>query len=200
MHYTMPTELFKYHVVMRPHPDDEAIGCFELYKDVDYLNKQGAAIKLYTVGFDVVCRSVATTWKQVQEEYRLRDLETHVFLKRFPGVEQELRPFPTIESFWLNLHILLPPGVQKDTVVWFPSPTEISPLHRLIASLIRNKPLHCNVTCGLYSTQMDNPLFVRDCLFPEEKRRILDECFVSQRSLWEYEHKYFLYEGRCVLA
>lgn len=196
MHCTLPTELFKYHVVVRPHADDEAIGCFELYKDIDYMNKQGATITLHTVGFEIVQRSLD------EEEYsklRERDLETCKFLGHF-STARSLTLFPSIESFWLSLHLLLPPGRQENTVIWFPFPTEVNPLHRKITSLIHHKPLSCNVSCGLYSTQMDNPVFVRECLYSTEKRRILDECFVSQSNLWKYDYKYFLYEGRCVLA
>jgi hypothetical protein len=196
MHCTLPPEFFKYHVVVRPHADDEAIGCFELYKDIDYMNKQGADIVLHTVGFEAVRRSLDDEANRKLQE---RDLETTAFLNNFRTV-RVLTLFPSIESFWLSLHLLLPPGRQRDIVVWFPFPAEVNPLHRRVASLIHHKPLSCNVNCGLYSTQMDNPTFVRECLYSSEKRRILDECFVSQSSLWKYEHKYFLYEGRCILA
>lgn len=197
MHCTLPSEFFKYHVVVRPHADDEAIGCFELYKDIDYMNKQGAGITLHTVGFEAVRRSLddGEVYRQLQE----RDLETAVFLQHFSTV-RVLTLFPSIESFWLSLHILIPPGHQQDTVVWFPFPTEVNPLHRRVSSLIQHKPLSCSVNCGLYSTQMDNHMFVRECLYSSEKRRILDECFPSQSNLWKYDYKYFLYEGRCVLA
>jgi hypothetical protein len=197
MHYTVPPEVFKYHVVVRPHADDEAIGCFELYKDIDYMNGLGGGIVLHTVGFEAVRRSLED--EEFYRKHEERDLETAAFLRNFSTVKA-LTLFPSIESFWLHLHILIPSGRQKDTIVWFPYPTEVNPLHRKVTSLIHHKPLSCSVNCGLYSTQMDNPVFVRECSYPSDKRRILDECFVSQRDLWKYDHKYFLYEGHCILS
>ena len=49
---------------------------------------------------------------------------------------------------------------------------------------------------GYYTTQM-NTEFTRPLVdnVAERKRKMLNKYYPDQRSLWEYDHKYFLFEG-----
>ena len=45
-----------------------------------------------------------------------------------------------------------------------------------------------------YTTNMNAP-FMREVKDPEMKRVALNAVYHSQRDLWKYDHKYFLFEG-----
>lgn len=76
----------------------------------------------------------------------------------------------------------------------FPDPiNEIHPLHRQWGSfgesLLRNGWPVC-----FYSTNMNVP-WLREVQNPGNKEDILNHIYPSQKSLWEYEKKYILFEG-----
>lgn len=47
-----------------------------------------------------------------------------------------------------------------------------------------------------YSTTMRAP-YIFECLMPALKKDALDKCYPEKRSLWEYDHRFFLFEGLC---
>ena len=47
-----------------------------------------------------------------------------------------------------------------------------------------------------YSTNMNAP-YIHEVTLPEDKQYLLDKIYPDQKSLWEYDHKYFLFEGYC---
>lgn len=47
-----------------------------------------------------------------------------------------------------------------------------------------------------YSVNMQSP-YIREVKDPEDKLALLERCFPEERSLWEHDHKYFLFEGQC---
>lgn len=51
-----------------------------------------------------------------------------------------------------------------------------------------------NVT--FYSTIMNAP-YIHEVNNPEDKKYLLNKVYPDQKSLWEYDHKYFLFEGYC---
>jgi hypothetical protein len=47
-----------------------------------------------------------------------------------------------------------------------------------------------------YSTNMQAP-YIHEVTEPDDKENILNILYPSQKSLWEYEKKYILFEGYC---
>ena len=47
-----------------------------------------------------------------------------------------------------------------------------------------------------YTTQMNVP-YIREVQDSGAKKVLLNSVYFGQSSLWEYEHKYFLFEGYC---
>ena len=85
--------------------------------------------------------------------------------------------------------------MNKNNTFYFPDPsTEIHPLHRFYGmhgeSLARN-----SMDVIFYTTTMQVP-YLHEVLEPDEKERILNLLYPSQKSLWQYEKKYILFEGR----
>jgi hypothetical protein len=86
--------------------------------------------------------------------------------------------------------------VELTNIVYAPDPfTEIHPLHKIIGmaacvlrSIGRIKELH------LYSTNMITP-WVREVKNSNMKLYMLEHYYPSQKSLWEHDHKYFLFES-----
>lgn len=80
------------------------------------------------------------------------------------------------------------------TSIFFPDPTtELHPLHKRFGyagvTLLQQG---CNVF--FYSTNMNAP-YLREVKTPEKKKEMLDTAYPKKRALWEFEHKYFLFEG-----
>ena len=73
---------------------------------------------------------------------------------------------------------------------YIPSPEDRHPLHSLVYYLMFHEYSHLVV----YSTQMRD-YFVREVEDPLHKKSLLDKYYPSQKSLWEFDHKYFLFEG-----
>ncbi len=77
---------------------------------------------------------------------------------------------------------------------YFPHPIyETHPEHRLLGQhgerLLRN-----GYNVIFYSTIMNAP-FIFETPFSEEKKKVLNLLYPSQKSLWEYDYKYFLFSG-----
>jgi hypothetical protein len=47
-----------------------------------------------------------------------------------------------------------------------------------------------------YNTLMNAP-YIHEVKDPESKRQLLEKVYPDQKSLWKYDHKYFLFEGYC---
>lgn len=73
-----------------------------------------------------------------------------------------------------------------------PALTDIHFLHRVVNIITRLKTKRI----GYYTTEM-NTFFTRvlDKKTAERKRKTLDKYYHDQKSLWQYEWKYFLFEG-----
>ena len=90
------------------------------------------------------------------------------------------------------------PPVYMDmgTQFYFPDPTtELHPDHRKWGG-IGEQLLRQGFDVTFYTTNMNAP-YMREVGNPEAKKRLLDAVYPSQKSLWEYDHKYFLFEGGC---
>jgi hypothetical protein len=86
--------------------------------------------------------------------------------------------------------------LDMNNIFYLPDPIyETHPKHRewgfLGENLARN-----GFDVIFYNTTMNAP-YIHECKDPEKKKELLDKVYPDQKSLWEYDHKYFLFEGYC---
>jgi len=93
------------------------------------------------------------------------------------------------------LNTIPSPLISKEISYFLTDPiNEYNPEHMRIGN-IGEQMFRDGFDITFYSTQMNVP-YIHEVSNPECKRDLLDEIYSSQSSLWKYEHKYFLYEGR----
>lgn len=151
-------DIFKGHVIIAPHPDDEIIGNFEV------LIKEKPII-IYTGQID-----------QTRKEEALN-------LKKYTniGVQLFLYSIPT-------------PFLNKEATLYFPDPIyETHPDHREWGN-IGEQYLRQGLNVIFYTINMNAPYIHK--VEWKEKEELLNKVYPSQKSLWEYEKKYILFEGR----
>ena len=77
---------------------------------------------------------------------------------------------------------------------YFPDPYfEFHPDHRRWGA-VGEKLLREGENVIFYSTNMNAP-YIHEVADPLEKRDCLDTLYPDKKSLWKYDHKYFLFEG-----
>jgi len=86
------------------------------------------------------------------------------------------------------------PFLQPGNKFLFPDPIyELHPHHRawgfMGEQMARN-----GFDVTFYSTNMNSP-HIHEVAKPNEKRELLEKVYPDQKSLWEFDHKYFLFEG-----
>ena len=87
-------------------------------------------------------------------------------------------------------HFLTP-----DNVFYMPDPIyETNPEHRLQGS-IGEQMVRGGLNVIFYSINMNVP-YSHEVFNFEEKKKMLNEVYPSQKDLWEYEAKYYLFEAR----
>jgi hypothetical protein len=107
----------------------------------------------------------------------------------------KLKEYCESVSIQLFLNNIPPSMLKKENTFYFPNPeTEIHPLHRQYGNmgemLARSGE---NVT--FYTTTMNVP-WIHEVKDWEEKEKLLNNVYPSQKSLWEWEKKYILFEGK----
>lgn len=86
--------------------------------------------------------------------------------------------------------------VQKENTFFFPDPVnEIHPDHRKWG-IIGEDLARRGLDVIFYTIQMNVP-YIHKINDPNNKESILNDVYPSQKSLWEYEKKYILFEGYC---
>ena len=90
----------------------------------------------------------------------------------------------------------LPPVVINPTnILYFPDPVfETHPMHRKWGA-VGEDYLRKGFNVIFYSTNMTAP-YVHEVSDFKGKRRLLEKVYPSQKSLFKFENKYFLFEGR----
>lgn len=79
---------------------------------------------------------------------------------------------------------------------YLPDPVyEIHPLHRYWGQ-IGEQMAREGLFVVFYNTTMTAP-YIHETRHPHKKEAILNEVYPSQKSLWEYEKKFILFEGYC---
>ena len=157
------------HIILAPHPDDEVIGCFSILRQ-----PSGRILVVYSGRFD-----------------KAREQEIMRLSVEFPLTMNWLDCGSTV--LFLD-HLRL-----KGDKIWVYAPDphwEHHPDHKSISSQVWPYCQAHNVPFCTYSTDMNVP-YLRELsgTMQEQKRVMLEKCFPSQKSLWEYDHKYFLFEG-----
>ena len=84
--------------------------------------------------------------------------------------------------------------MNKINVFYFPDPIyETHPLHRqwgiMGETMARN-----GFNVIFYSTNMACP-YIHEVKFPDKKEELLNKVYPDQKTLWQYEKKYILFEG-----
>ena len=91
----------------------------------------------------------------------------------------------------------IPPNLLKPedkNKFYFPHPIyETHPAHRM-QGIIGESLARVGYDVTFYSTEMNVP-FKYACQRPNGKLELLNNVYPSQKSLWEYEHKYFLWNA-----
>lgn len=92
----------------------------------------------------------------------------------------------------------IPPAwtTMRDLVIFFPDPIyETHPLHRQWGH-VGEMMARAGHNVVFYNTIMNAPYIHEQTLF-HEKRETLDKCFPSQKNMWAWDHRYFIFEGYC---
>jgi LmbE family N-acetylglucosaminyl deacetylase len=153
------------HLVIAPHGDDEIIGCYGLLREVRLYNEVAAIYYPNGIGSD-------------------------------PGPERvskmfNVTIFDTQSEYtkWLS-------GVRTDVCFHAPDPYfEHHPSHKRYGAFAEQVFREGGIeSLYFYSTRMDTPYYF-EVPDPEEKRQALNVCYPEKRSLWEYDHRYFLFES-----
>ena len=86
--------------------------------------------------------------------------------------------------------------LNRNNILYFPDPIyEIHPEHRKFGA-IGEDLLRQGFNVVFYSTNMNAP-YIHEVSEFKQKRHLLEKVYPSQKNLWKFENKYFLFEGRC---
>jgi len=86
--------------------------------------------------------------------------------------------------------------IQPQNVLYFPDfYFESNPIHRKWGS-VGEDLLRQGFNVIFYTTDMNVP-YKHEVKDFKGKRHLLEKVYPSQKSLWKFEHKYFLWEGHC---
>lgn len=92
------------------------------------------------------------------------------------------------------------PDSADHTIYCVPSPTDRHPLHRIVFHHALDWKRAHNYPLLVYSIDMYD-YFVHELPSPDSfaKHNLLNNYFPSQRTLWEYDFRYFLFEGLALI-
>lgn len=156
-------------IIFAPHVDDAVIGCWSLLQD-----KSKNVLVLYTE------ESTAERKQEAKE------------ISKFFGVNHRFvfAQAETMEAIFVRRTLSA-----LTTLVLAPDPHwEKHPAHKKLGTLVQGICKEKRIRFGTYSTDMNVP-YLRELEKPDDKKMVLNKFFPSQNSLWEYDHKYFLFEG-----
>jgi len=156
-------------LIVAPHPDDAIIGCYKVLKR----NKFLPTTTIVAIVSDV----------NEENEGEVKKLEEYV-----SGCGKVVLCNGVLSALGEYL--------KKVEVVYVPSLKDYHPLHQRVTKFIQAMEPEVSFEIVYYSTNM-NIDFLQE-LSPaerDEKLKLLNEIFPSQKSLWEYDWKYFLFEG-----
>jgi len=86
--------------------------------------------------------------------------------------------------------------IKKENIFYFPDPIyETHPDHRVQGS-VGELMARSGYNVMFYSTNMQAP-YIHEINASSKKKKALNDIYPGQKSLWEFDHKYFLFEGYC---
>ena len=132
-------------------------------------NKDISPVIIYTENISNERREEALKLKNY-----ITNIKVQLFQKSIPG------------------HLLSP-----QNTYYFPDPTyEFHPAHRMCGAIGENFMREMRYNVIFYNVNMQAPYIfeVRD---KEDKKKLLNEVYPSQKDLWESDAKYYLFEGYC---
>jgi len=89
-----------------------------------------------------------------------------------------------------------PTFINQNTTFYFPDPIyEIHPIHRQYG-LMGEQLARAGMNVTFYTTNMNAP-YIHEVQEPDKKEELLNNVYPNQKSLWEYDKKYILFEGYC---
>jgi len=97
-----------------------------------------------------------------------------------------------------QLYLRQIPGMlmKNENIFYFPDPIyETHPAHRLMGA-VGETFARSGYNVIFYTTNMLAP-YIHEVKNPEDKETALTECYPSQKDLWRYDARYYLFEGRC---
>lgn len=157
----------KHVTIVAPHPDDEVIGCWEVLKKSRYSS---------------ILYVEKVSPEREKDSLDISDLFSVCSFGLYKGDYDRLRE--DIDK------------IQSDSKLYFPDPHfETHPAHRAIGA-IGEEFLRKGFDVVFYSTNMLAP-YIHEVKNPKAKLWDLERLYSSEKSLWEYDHKYFLFEGYC---
>lgn len=137
-------------------------------------------IGLYEVLMNPMIKPVII-YMQEDEERKKESLELR---KHFNNINIQLFQ-KSVPSMFLN----------PDNIIYCPDPIyEIHPDHRKWGAF-GEELFRQGLNVIFYSVNMNAP-YIHQVKDPTGKRRLLEKVYPSQKSMWKYEHKYFIWEGR----
>jgi len=88
------------------------------------------------------------------------------------------------------------PMLNKTNTFYLPDPIyELHPLHRQWGFL-GEQLARAGFDIVFYNTNMNAP-YIHECVPSIDKEEMLNNVYPDQSSLWKYDKKYVLFEGRC---
>jgi hypothetical protein len=113
---------------------------------------------------------------RLEETKKIRDcfdIDNQLYLKEIPGI-----------------------FLKKENIFYFPDPVyELHPAHRKMGA-IGEAFLRDGYDVIFYNTNMNAP-YIHEVNNLDGKTNTLNYCYESQKTLWIYDAKYYLFEGRC---
>jgi len=133
----------------------------------------------------------------------LSNKDNHIVIIYGHTIEAERREEAlSLKSYFSNIKAQLfqntvpQPYLQKTNKFFFPDPIyETHPEHRQWG-YFGEQLAREGFNVIFYSTIMTAP-YIHKVKNPEKKKEALDKNYPSQMDLWKYDHKYFLFEGKC---
>jgi LmbE family N-acetylglucosaminyl deacetylase len=157
-------------MILCPHPDDEIIGCFSVLEDIKILDEMVSGV-VFVDPLDNIRRKEAK-----------KSAKTFTFIDYY------------LEGNFLELYDILDNSNPK--IVFTPDLKDKHPLHKLTTRTILLLQKKYKYQIIYYSTDMNTDHLQE---LPRNNRhnklKWLNEIYPSQKSLWEHEHKFFLFES-----
>ena len=163
-------------IIVAPHCDDECVSSSEVLK-----NETGVGV--------VYVMPVAPP---------MRKDRAKLLPKFVPSVNRQWFYEEVAHLFNYSYYNFLSDlAVDLDETFYFPDPYfETHPDHRAIGN-VGEQLLRSGVDVVFYSVNMRAP-YIHEVDDPEWKRDLLDNVYPDQNKLWKYDHRYWLFEGKCV--